>query len=411
MVVLVGAGGADEDVLAPFATPDVVAAPSPPNSEGVDVAGAVLGAVEADPIVEVAGFPRPEKRLGAADAAAAVVEVPGPEVLDAGLPKRLGIAAGAVVVVGALEPAAPENKPPNAGAVALDPAAPNGLGAAAAVEAGCELEDVPEGKLKVGFGAVAVVLDTGPASELAGLLRPENKLAAPPELPPNNPPGWVLGGLLAASCGLTPPNRPPDDGCADANRLGPGALGSAGGGPAGVVEFPKLNALGFVAAGVVDPAGAALDAGANRDWPAGALLPPKRPDGAEEFSLFGVPKLLVVGVEVPCPSSFFCPKLKPPLVPPNTPELCAVVPLPLKSPPAGVALLAFLAPPKRLLPPPALPVLAPNNEGVEGPEPEFDPVFPKSDGFEAPAPAAAPKFPNGLAAGLAVVVNPNRLPG
>jgi hypothetical protein len=58
------------------------------------------------------------------------------------------------------------------------------------------------------------------------------------------------------------------------------ALVSAGGGPAGVVEFVKLNRPpGFDVAGVVDPAGAEEEGVvAPNDEGAGAVLvPPKNP--------------------------------------------------------------------------------------------------------------------------------------
>lgn len=173
---------------------------------------------------------------------------------------------------------------------------------------------------------------------------------------------------------------------------------------AGVVEFVKLNWPGFAAAGVVDPVGADVAVG-KRDWPDG-WPPPKRPVDAGVFSLFGVPKVAVTGVDVPFPSSFFGPKLKPPPPPAKMPDPCAVVPLALRSPLLGAAEVEPVACPKRPFPPPALPVLAPNSDGAEAPEPELDAVFPNGDGFEPPA---APMPPKGLA--VVVAPPPNKPPG
>jgi len=146
-------------------------------------------------------------------------------------------------------------------------------------------------------------------------------------------------------------------------------LASEGGGPAGVVEFVKLNRPpGFDVAGVVDPAGAE-DEGVtapNGDGAEAVPVPPKSPlegacDGVSVLS--GVGKPLAAGVELSFFSSAFLPKLKP--APPKGLDAPVVLPAPLKNPE-----------------PLALPVLVPNREAVEVPEGGADTVFkPKVNGF------------------------------
>ena len=147
------------------------------------------------------------------------------------------------------------------------------------------------------------------------------------------------------------------------------ALASAGGGPAGVVEFVKLNRPpGFDVAGVVDPTGAE-DEGVTAPNGDGAEVVPAPPncplegacDGVSVLS--GAGKPAAAGVELSFFSSAFLPKVNP--APPK--ELDAPVVLP--------------APPNNTEPL-ELPVLAPNREGVEVPEAGVDAAFePKANGF------------------------------
>lgn len=144
---------------------------------------------------------------------------------------------------------------------------------------------------------------------------------------------------------------------------------SAGGGPAGVVEFAKLNRPpGFDVAGVVDPAGAEEEGvpAPNGDGAEAVLAPPKGPpdgacDGVSVFS--GAGKLLAAGVEFSFFSSAFLPNVKP-VPPPKVLDAPVVVPAPLNSPPLALA------------------VLAPNSEAVKVPEVGLDIVLaPKVNGF------------------------------
>ena len=150
--------------------------------------------------------------------------------------------------------------------------------------------------------------------------------------------------------------------------MGP-PLVSAGGGPAGVVEFVKLNRPpAFDVAGVVDPAGADGEgvAAPNGDGAEAVLVPPKSPlEGACDgvSVLFSVGKPLAAGVEFSFFSSAFLPKAKP--APPKGLDAPVVLPAPPNNPA-----------------PLALPVLAPSSEGEKVPEAGVDAVFePKVSGF------------------------------
>ena len=116
---------------------------------------------------------------------------------------------------------------------------------------------------------------------------------------------------------------------------------SDGGGPAGVVEFPKLNKpAGFVVAGVVDPTGAEVEGVVvpKIEDPEVEVPPPKRPlDCACVVAV-----LSGVEVDVSLFSSGFLPKAKPPLPkvveppvvlpPPNIPPVVAPLALPVLGP-------------------------------------------------------------------------------
>ena len=167
-----------------------------------------------------------------------------------------------------------------------------------------------------------------------------------------------------------------------------GWLFSVGGGPAGVVDAPKLKVL--VGAGVVDPVGAEVEALFVEGVPktldvAGVLELLKRlPVGAGAclFSLFA-------GVDAPLSSFFCCPKLKPPLDPKGVLDAFAVG----KRPPDPPEELVVAADFPNIPPEGAFPVLPPKSEGVEAPEPGLEPgLFPKIDGCGPPA--VAPPPPN-----------------
>jgi hypothetical protein len=133
------------------------------------------------------------------------------------------------------------------------------------------------------------------------------------------------------------------------------ALVTAGGGPAGVVEFVKLNRPpGFDVAGVVDPAGAEEE----------GVAAPNGEGACDVVSvLSGVGKPLAAGVEFSLFSSAFLPKVNP--APPKGLDAPVVLP----APPNNPALLE-------------LPVLAPNSEAVEVPEAGVDTVLkPNVNGF------------------------------
>ncbi len=147
------------------------------------------------------------------------------------------------------------------------------------------------------------------------------------------------------------------------------ALASAGGGPAGVVEFVKLNRPpGFEVAGVVDPAGAEEEGvvAPNGDGADAVPAPPKSPpDGACDgvSGLSGIGNPLAAGAELSFFSSAFLPKANP--APPKGLDAPAVLPAPPKGPEPLV-----------------LPVLVPNSDGVEVPEAGVDAMFePKVNGF------------------------------
>lgn len=173
----------------------------------------------------------------------------------------------------------------------------------------------------------------------------------------------MVASFEADSEGFWPPNGPPED------RFPPKipppvalvpALFSAGGGPAGVVEFAKVNRLpGFDVAGVVDPAGAEDDGvAAPNVGTADVLL---------VLSCEGFSAPLVAGAEFSFFSSGFFPKVNP-VLPPKMLDAPVVLLVPLNNP--------------RVCPPLALPVLAPNSEGVVVPEVGVEAVFdPKIIGF------------------------------
>lgn len=372
-------GAADvEDCVFPLA------AGLAPNKLG---AGAVLLGAEA-PGAELEGVlpPKPPKRPEVDVAGGAVVlgaVVVG--LLDAP-PNKLGVEEATEVFAGLLRPAKRLEPPAVAGVV--DPAAvlgvPKRLPAGGAAVEGCDV-GVLLWKLNVGFEGLEVDVGIAAGPEVGGVdePRPLNKLLDPAGFePPNRPPEGaaapangeaLLAGVAAGSEGLDVPNSgvwAP----VEPKRLPPAGLEvlSVGGGPAGVVELPKLR-NGLFGAGVVDPAGADVDAFVdepppNKFSPAGLFKPPNKL-GVEVppvlFSLFGV--------DAP-PSSFFCPKVKAPppkegvdwLAPPNSEPDPPVVPAGLPNVPAAGA----------------FPVLLPKSDGVDVPEPGLDPVVPppKNDG-------------------------------
>jgi hypothetical protein len=138
-----------------------------------------------------------------------------------------------------------------------------------------------------------------------------------------------VAGLSVDSAGFGAPKRPPEGAGAPPNRLAApfeAASFSVGGGPAGVVELPKLNVAVFVGAGVDVPSAAGVLEGApNNDVVAGLEAPPNKPPA--EACAGAVP----VGVVTSLFSSFLAPKLKPPELPP-----------PPNNPPVGVELPAVL---------------------------------------------------------------------
>jgi hypothetical protein len=110
------------------------------------------------------------------------------------------------------------------------------------------------------------------------------------------------------------------------------ALLSAGGGPAGVVEFARLNKTpGFDVAGVVDPVGAEEDdvAGPNDDGVWVVLAPTISPP---DCACDGVSAPLVAGVELSLFSSVFFPNVNP-VLPPKILDVPVVLPAPPNSPP------------------------------------------------------------------------------
>lgn len=282
-------------------------------------------------------------------------------------------------------------------------------------------------KLKVGLGAPAVVV-------AGGMLVPElvdvepRLVNSPPPLvgfAPNSPPlagaeveGVELGGaglnsplvgvdvegvelgaavlnsppLAGVEVGGFVPKSPPEAGAVDPNRVLPAGFVVglfAGGGPAGVVEFPKLNG-GF--AGVLVPA--ALFPAVFPNILGGAVLfrlPNIDPEAGAEDVLFAG------GFEVAF-SSFFprLPKLKVGAAVPAFPNRLGVdVPevvggLAPNIPPAGV-----------------FPVLLPKRPGVEAPEVGFEAVFPPPN---IPPPVFAPP-PNRFEVAGVLPPLPNSPPG
>lgn len=347
---------------------DVVVGGPDPNKP--PAAGAVVDAVDVD-----AGWLAPNRPP--VGAGAVVVGADEVELVLAGgfpkLPKRLLLGADAVVgaaveVLGAVLLAPPRpNSPPVAGVEVGFPNRPEGVVAGAVVE-DCVLGVLAEGVLAPpnindGFGVAAAVVEGFGWPELAGLLevgllRPANIppppliLGAPP-LEPNSP--EFRGGRFWA--GFEPPPNNVDEDCPTVppNRLDEGAWLFDGGGPAGVVEFMKPP-NGLEAAGVVEPAGADV------------VAPPNTFEVFPGVELFWPKRLLVNELEPPAG----CWK-RPPLAPP-----LALLAGGLENglPPAG-----------------GLPTLPPNMDGVDDPDPAFDPAFappPNTDG----APPVVAVFPN-----------------
>lgn len=252
-------------------------------------------------------------------------------------------------------------------------------------------------KLNVGLEALEAVVGATAGTEVAGVDEPRllNKLLDPPGFAPNRPEvaeapakgEALLAGVCAGSEGLDAPNIGVCEPAEPKRLLPAGFEGlSIGGGPAGVVELPKLT-KGLLGAGVVDPAGAdveALELAPNIDCPAGLFRPPNKLGVDAPPVLFS---LLVPGLDTP-PSSLFSPKLKVPptegvdwlVVPPKNEPVVPVVPAGFpKAPPAG-----------------AVPVLLPKIDGVDVPEPGLEPVAPapKNDGAGGfPVLEAPPRLP------------------
>jgi hypothetical protein len=233
-------------------------------------------------------------------------------------------------------------------------------------------------KLNVGLEGLEGVVDVAAELEVAGVDEPKllKRLPDPGGFAPNSPEvaeapakgEALLAGVCAGSEGLDVPNSGVCE-PVELKRLLPAgfAVLSVGGGPAGVVELPKLI-NGLLGAGVVEPAGAEVEApvdevASNKFCPAGAFRPPNKL-GVDVPPVFA---LLAPGVDAP-PSSFFCPNVKPPPpkedvdwpAPPNSEPVAPVVPVDFpNAPPAGV-----------------FPVLPPKIEGVDVPEPGLEPVVP-----------------------------------
>lgn len=366
--------GAEDDV-APLA---VGLAPNKLDAGAVVLLGAEVPGAVLDDVFP----PKPPKRLevdvagGALVPGAVVVEFP--EVA----PNKLGVEEGAEEAGGLLRPEK-SVEPPVAGVVepAVGLGVPKRLPAGGADDEGCDV-GVLLWKLNVGLATLEAVVGVAAGPEVAGVDEPRllNKLLDPPGFAPNKPEvaeapakgEALLAGVCAGSEGLDAPNIGVCEPVAP-KRLPPAGFEvlSVGGGPAGVVELPKL-VKGLLGAGVVDPAGAdvaALELVPNIFCPAGLFRAPNKLGVGAPPVLFS---LLAPGVDAP-PSSFFCPKLKPApnegvelAVPPNNEPVVPVVPTSFpKAPPAG-----------------AVPVLLPKGDGVDVPEPGLEPVAPapKKDG-------------------------------
>lgn len=366
--------GAEDDV-APLA---VGLAPNKLDAVAVVLLGAEVPGAVLDDVFP----PKPPKRLevevaGGAFVLGAVV-VGFPEVA----PNKLGFEEGAEEAAGLFRPAN-RLEPPVAGVVepAVSLGVPKRLPAGGADDEGCDV-GVLLWKLNVGLEALEAVVGVAAGPEVAGVFEPRllNKLLDPPGFAPNRPDVTeapakgeaLLAGVCVGSEGFDAPNNGVCEPVVP-KRLPPAGFEvlSVGGGPAGVVELPKLG-KGLLGAGVVDPAGAdvePLEVEPNKFCPAGLFRPPN--------TLWIAPpvlfSLLAPGVDAP-PSSFFCPKLKfAPnegvdwlVVPPNNEPVVPVVPAGFpKAPPAG-----------------AVPVLLPKSDGVDVPEPGLEPVAPapKKDG-------------------------------
>jgi hypothetical protein len=257
------------------------AALAPPKSDGVVVAVAVDAAVADDLSASVvAGFAVPKLKVG--------VLVAGLAEPDAAFESELaGFAPNKFPAAAAVEPLASDNAgfapkrfPPAAGVVLF-----------ASDAAGFAPKKFPP----------AAGVDPGAAAPNAGFVAPPPKSPEPPPPPP-------------------PPNRP-----------APGAVAAsvlAGGGPAGVVEPPKLN-VGLVA-GVVEPAGV-VDAAPPKRLLGLLAFPNRPPDGVVSAGFCGVAPAFVLSWAVPWTpkGDGFATAF------PNTPPLAAGVPPP-KSPPVDV---------------------------------------------------------------------------
>jgi hypothetical protein len=192
---------------------------------------------------------------------------------------------------------------------------------AGADDEGCEV-GVLLWKLNVGCEGLEAVADVAAGPEVAGVDEPRllNMLLDRAGFAPNKPPegaGALPKGeaLLAGVCAGPELFNAPNNGVCEPvepKRLLPAGLEvlSVGGGPAGVVELPKLI-NGLVGAGVVDPAGAVVEAFVdelplNMLCPAGLFKPPNNLGVDAPPVLFS---LFTPGVDAP-PSFFFCPNVK-----------------------------------------------------------------------------------------------------
>jgi hypothetical protein len=285
--------------------------------------------------------------------------------------------AGADDAGGLLRPAK-RLEPPVEGVVEPDVGfgVPKRLPAGGADDVGCDV-GVLLWKLNVGCGGLDAVAGVAAPPEVAGV-EPMllNRLLDPVGFGPNRLPESaeelangeaVLAGVCAGSEGLDAPNSGVCE-PVEPKRLPPAGFEvlSEGGGPAGVVEVPKLE-NGLLGAGVVEPAGAEVEAVVDE------LAPPKIfcPAGLFRFpNKLGVavpPVLLSLfapGVDAP-PSSFFCPNVK------AAPKEGVDWPVPPNSEPVPPVVLAGFPNAPAVG---AFPVLLPKSDGVDVPEPGLDPV-------------------------------------